>query len=312
MGWSGGTFTRVHDWTDDAGAGLNIEASRMDAEDDNFASGINACRHLGGTNSPTANLPMAGYHHTTVGQATARTDYTRFDQYQDNDGRYGTTGGSANAQTLSVTPAITAYVNGMTFYFKAGYTNTGAATLNVSGVGAAAILYSGAALTGYEITSNDYFQVVFDGTEFHLLKVRYEIGCVATRSTNQAVSASTDTPIEFTDNEAIYANCPTVHSTSSNTSRFYARRTGIYHCHAFAQLDGGSDSDKRGIFITKNGGAGYQYLSPIANVGTSDNWGSVSGLVVMTSGDYVEYEITNVDSSDNIAQARAGFHIMSY
>jgi hypothetical protein len=49
---------------------------------------------------------------------------------------YPTTGGSANAQTLTLVPALTAYVDGGVFTFTAGFTNTGAATLNVNGVGA--------------------------------------------------------------------------------------------------------------------------------------------------------------------------------
>jgi len=61
MAWSGGTFSRAHDWTTDAaGAFPNIEASRMDTEDDNFASGIDSCLHKGGQNAMTGDLNMNG------------------------------------------------------------------------------------------------------------------------------------------------------------------------------------------------------------------------------------------------------------
>ena len=46
----------------------------------------------------------------------------------------GTSGGTANAQTLTPTPAIPAYYAGQTFVFKASASNTGATTLNVSGL----------------------------------------------------------------------------------------------------------------------------------------------------------------------------------
>ena len=75
MAWSGGTFSRVHDWTTDAGGALNIEADRMDAEDDNLATGINDCLHKGGQNTATSNLPMGGNNHTGVGNAANRNDY---------------------------------------------------------------------------------------------------------------------------------------------------------------------------------------------------------------------------------------------
>jgi len=60
MGWSGGTFTRVHDWTSDAASAIDIEASRMDAEDDNFESGINNCLTKDGQNSPTSDIDFNG------------------------------------------------------------------------------------------------------------------------------------------------------------------------------------------------------------------------------------------------------------
>ncbi len=61
MGWDGsGNFTRSHDWTDDEAAGVNIEASRMDTEDDNFETGINACLAKNGENAMTGALDLDG------------------------------------------------------------------------------------------------------------------------------------------------------------------------------------------------------------------------------------------------------------
>lgn len=48
-------------------------------------------------------------------------------------------GGAADVQTLTTESTITAYAGGQMFAFIAGYTNTGAATLNVDSVGAKAI-----------------------------------------------------------------------------------------------------------------------------------------------------------------------------
>ena len=50
-----------------------------------------------------------------------------------------TSGGSANVQTLTYTVAPTAYYNGQVYSFLAGYTNTGATTLNVNALGAVSI-----------------------------------------------------------------------------------------------------------------------------------------------------------------------------
>ena len=51
MAWSGGVFSRLRNWVNDAAAGINIEANNHDSEDDNFATGINACINKDGSNS---------------------------------------------------------------------------------------------------------------------------------------------------------------------------------------------------------------------------------------------------------------------
>lgn len=74
-GWSGsGSFTRSHDWTDDAAASIPITASRMDTEDDNFTAGINACLAKNGENTATGNMSFGGYRLTGVGAGSAATD----------------------------------------------------------------------------------------------------------------------------------------------------------------------------------------------------------------------------------------------
>ena len=85
-----------------------------------------------------------------------------------------TTGGSANAQTFtsdSVAAISTAYAAGMKLTFVAGYTNTGATTLNVDGVGATAIRKGGAnsALVANDIVAGGVYTVVYNGTYWILL-----------------------------------------------------------------------------------------------------------------------------------------------
>ena len=83
----------------------------------------------------------------------------------------GTSGGSANAQTITAAPAIAAYAAGQKFSFIAGYTNTSTATLNVNGLGTKNIYYAQtkAALKGNEIIAGSVYSVVYDGTQFLLL-----------------------------------------------------------------------------------------------------------------------------------------------
>lgn len=83
MPWSGGTFSRANGatgWQDDAAANIGIEAGRHDTQDNDFRTGINATLTKDGTNSPTANLPMAGYRHTGAGNAVGDADYCTYGQ----------------------------------------------------------------------------------------------------------------------------------------------------------------------------------------------------------------------------------------
>lgn len=81
----------------------------------------------------------------------------------------GTAGGTANALTLTPTPAVSAMVAGHRFTFKSGAAaNTGAATMAVSGLGAFALQNKGAALVAGDIQPNSWYEVLYDGTNGQL------------------------------------------------------------------------------------------------------------------------------------------------
>lgn len=81
----------------------------------------------------------------------------------------GTVGGTADAITLTPSPAITLYSAGMRFAFAATGTNTGATTVNVSGLGAKSVkTLLGAALAAGDITSGNVYSMTYDGTDFRV------------------------------------------------------------------------------------------------------------------------------------------------
>lgn len=88
---------------------------------------------------------------------------------------YGTVGGTANAITLTNSPVITSYVNGLALTFKATATNTSSTTVNVDGLGAKNIykMVEGTltALSGDEIYSGGIYTITYDGTQFQLTNV---------------------------------------------------------------------------------------------------------------------------------------------
>lgn len=175
MPWSGSTYTKwngVSGWAGDAAAGVGIEAGRHDTQDTDFQDGINACLNKNGLNTPTTNLPMGGFRHTGVGVGVARTDYAQLAQVQDGSAAWGgTSSGTSTAFTFSLTPAITGYSAGQVFRWNAHTAVTGAATVNINGLGTKALQRQGTALVGNEFKANDIVEMVYDGTQFQLTSV---------------------------------------------------------------------------------------------------------------------------------------------
>lgn len=84
----------------------------------------------------------------------------------------GTDGGTVNAYTLAPATAITTYAAKTVALFVPTITNTGASTLNISGLGAVSIKsVSGAALAAGELVAGMVYLAEYNGTEFRLLAV---------------------------------------------------------------------------------------------------------------------------------------------
>jgi len=170
-----GTFNRIYDWTTDQANGINCEADRMDEEFDGIATALSNSIAIDGQTTITANIPFNSKKITGLANGSARTDSIALGQVQDNTyGTLGTLGGSADTYTASPSPAITAYATGSEFNLKVNATNTGASTLNVSAVGAKNIKkYDGAGskvdLEAGDLQQDQYYKVIYDGTDFILL-----------------------------------------------------------------------------------------------------------------------------------------------
>ena len=168
MGWSGGIYTRERDFTDDDANGIKMLSANFDEEHDAIETGFNNCLTKDGSNSPSANLPMASKRHTGVADAESRTDYATLGQVQDGFSKAAATGGVADVYTLTLTPTLTSYTDGLIVVFKAHATNTGATTLNVDSLGAKTIKMNLSDLSAGDITlSRTYIAVYYSG-DFHL------------------------------------------------------------------------------------------------------------------------------------------------
>lgn len=164
-----GVFSPVWQWITDQLSYPNMLASRFDTYMNDQATAINTARFKDGSNSPTANLPMAGYRHTGASNAVARDQYLTMGQFQDEGGIYYADTGVANAYIITPSPAITAYAAGQSFKVKITNANTTTSTINVSGLGVKTIVKSSStALASGDLVAGKIYAMTYDGTNFQV------------------------------------------------------------------------------------------------------------------------------------------------
>lgn len=137
-----------------------IQASVFNAFTADIATGLSTCITKDGQTTVTANIPFAGYRLTGIGNSAAVDDAARTSQVQNSYFTYLTSVAGADTITGSATPTPAAYVVGQEFSFIPAANNTGAATLNVSSLGAGAIQLNGAALAADTLVQDKPVKVI--------------------------------------------------------------------------------------------------------------------------------------------------------
>lgn len=154
-------------------AGTTIVSSEVEANFSTIVNEITNSIAADGQTAPTANLQMGGFRLTGLGAAVSATDSVRLRDVQNQAWAWaGTAGGTGaspeNDLTLNLTPAVTAYSAGQAFQFIAAADNSGAATVDVDGLGARAIQNNGAILAAGDIKQGRLYEIIYDGTQFQL------------------------------------------------------------------------------------------------------------------------------------------------
>lgn len=152
---------------------------------DSNQSGLTIGAKYFASNTAGAISTSAGTKEVSVGWGKAATElyfYPRFDQQLTEDQQdavanlaqailpYAADAGANDTYAVTLTPAPTAYTAGMVVNFKANTVNTGAATLNVNGLGAKTIVKSlNLTLHNGDIKAGQIVSVIYDNTNFQLL-----------------------------------------------------------------------------------------------------------------------------------------------
>jgi len=290
-GWNGsGTWARAYDWTNERDAGYNIDATKFDAENDAISDGINNCLTKDGQNAPTTDLPMGGNKHTGVADGTAANHYATLGQIQGGGQQWGgSASGSANAQTISLTPAISSYTAGLIVTFFPAATNTGAMTLNVNGLGAKNVLSFGQSLGGGEAQAAMPCTVVYDGSSFNLISHATSLTPAAKAYANASTTLTTGDQIGVSFGAVDY-EYPGSMWDSGDDQFLVAPVRGVYSVRACINVIGvaWSTFDVYALLTRYSGAASYQLAkSGVRRLGTATYQFGASSDCKLAAGDKV-------------------------
>lgn len=169
---SQGNFTNQYNWVDDEANGINIESSRHQSGDDDQAQGITDSLDRKGRGGMQADFLGGNFKLTQIKDGTAASDGVNVSQMQTNPFTIGEDTGSANAYVISLTPAITAYTEGLRVRFYAGNTNTGASTLQVNSLTPAPPLqWAAKDIVANTIRAGSLVEADYDGNAFQIINV---------------------------------------------------------------------------------------------------------------------------------------------
>ena len=250
----------------------------------------------------------------------------------------GTATGTGNALLLTPASPSVAYSAGVVYYFKSGASaNTGASTVNISGLGTIAIQLNGAPLTGGEIQASNFYQLIIDATttaaQISCLGIPTTInnamtfngavsfastvnapiftpsnyGALVYNSNNVDITNDSVTVLSF-DSEAY--DTDTIHDTSTNPSRLTVP-TGItlIRCKANVHFNGVFSNSINAIAIKKNGSTSYTgcpivgtdgnqvSLLPYDGTNMGDALYAATPGLIVTDGDYFELEVYQKNGS---------------
>lgn len=131
-----------------------------------------------------------------------------------------TSGGTANAQTLTQTRPLTALVAGLRLTFIPGFTNTGAMTFAPDGLTAKNVFANGVAAIAGMVVLNVPATLVYDGTQWNLMNPQRSTGSFTLTLTGVTSGSGTVNYSIGTDGKTIYGWVTADITGTSNATSF--------------------------------------------------------------------------------------------
>lgn len=199
-----------------------------------------------------------------------------------------TAGGTANAQTVTLDPALTAYSTKVRIAFIPVADNTGACTLAVNGLTATSIkLVDGSDPYAGALDASGIALVQYDGTNFVLLNAASGFrGCLLYKSAAQSIATGLGTPVDLTWDSEEY-DTSSFHDTVTNNERITIP-AGVSRVRLTAGVVWASNSTgNRAVTFNKTGST-FRGGSSELDVAISSTMAMhiSSAVVTVTSGNY--------------------------
>lgn len=297
--------------------GTTIEASWANTTMADVAAALTDSIARDGQTAITANLPMSGFRHTGVGDASARNHYGVVSQIQDGDYTLAGSVTGTNTVAASLSPTISAYVNGMRARLFPANANTGAVTLALNGLTARSVVkFNGVALVAGDLAQGVPADLVYDlaNTRWVLQNPQIIPGIFGniTISGNSIVSTDTNGDINVTPNGSGALNLSGITTFSSRVQINDTTAVDLSDSNAAFRVGAGSgqhlelDGDD---IQSKSDGATAAALN-LNRLGGNVNLGAQSGsgsvrqyfdgalAFVTTSAGAAVYSSDNTEASD--------------
>ncbi len=159
-------------------------------------------------------------------------------------GSYLVDTGGANAYIVSPSPASTGYVAGQVYDVKISAANSGASTINVSGLGAKNITYSdGTTLASGALPTASVVRLIYDGSQFQLQNIikAATTGSFTTLTVSGATTLTGLVTLGNSINEKQGADIASATSTSIGTATGnYVKVTGTTTITSFDTIQAGT------------------------------------------------------------------------
>lgn len=238
----------------------------------------------------------------------------------------GTTTNSGNTYTATPSPAVGSYVTGTVYVAQFNAANTGATTLNISGLGAKNVYLNGAALTSAEIAANAMIALTYDGTQFNMTGdgrgsgggSSISEGVYSSRpaaGTSGRLYLATDLPVESYDNGSTWDEYRQQWKVKSVADEILADSPASYYkCDEASGSTTLTDSGSAGVNLTLGILAKCGVSSLIPTDDASYLSPSYSGSGVGAGGQAVgnPLGITTYNGSCTVEAIVSGYSVVSY